>query len=79
MNIFVTGGAGYIGSHAAKALAMAGFSPVVLDNLSMGRVPNVRWGPLIRADLSEPMTVRQVFKDYNYRSGHPLRRERLCG
>ena len=36
MRVLVTGGAGYIGSHAAKALAKAGHEPLVLDNLSAG-------------------------------------------
>src|SRR3989338_2499645 len=35
-HILVTGGAGYIGSHACKVLAAAGFLPVVYDNLSTG-------------------------------------------
>ena len=64
MNILVTGGAGYIGSHTAKALANAGFDPVVLDNLSMGHAANVKWGPLIQADLSDAAAVRQVLKDH---------------
>ena len=37
MKILVTGGAGYIGSHAVVALAEAGFEPVVVDNLSNSR------------------------------------------
>ena len=47
MNVLVTGGAGYIGSHAAKALARSGHHPVVLDNLSRGHAEFVRWGALI--------------------------------
>ena len=35
-NILVTGGAGYIGSHAIRELQNAGFEPVVLDNLVYG-------------------------------------------
>ena len=44
--ILVSGGAGFIGSHACKALAAAGFRPVVFDNLSMGHRHAVKWGPL---------------------------------
>jgi UDP-glucose 4-epimerase len=51
--VLVTGGAGYIGAHACKALAGAGFRPVVFDNLSRGRREAVRWGPLIEADLAD--------------------------
>lgn len=40
--ILVTGGAGYIGSHACKALAAAGFEPVVFDDLSNGHRDAVR-------------------------------------
>ena len=36
MNILVTGGAGYIGSHTCKALSNAGFLPITYDNLSSG-------------------------------------------
>jgi UDP-arabinose 4-epimerase len=53
MKVLVTGGAGYIGSHTAKALARAGFDPVALDNMSMGHEWAVRWGPLVRGDLSD--------------------------
>jgi UDP-glucose 4-epimerase len=34
MNVLLTGGAGYIGSHTAIALTQAGLSPVILDNFS---------------------------------------------
>jgi len=49
--ILVTGGAGYIGSHACKALAAAGYEPVTFDNLSTGHDWAVKWGPLERGDL----------------------------
>jgi UDP-arabinose 4-epimerase len=45
-NVLVTGGAGYIGSHACKALAKAGFTPIAYDNLISGHEWAVRWGPL---------------------------------
>src|SRR5690606_19950172 len=49
--VLVTGGAGYVGSHACKALAAAGHEPVVFDNLSTGWRAAVRWGPLVEGDL----------------------------
>ena len=52
-SVLVTGGAGYIGSHACKALAKAGYQPVVFDNLSRGHREAVRWGPLIEGDLAD--------------------------
>jgi len=51
--ILVTGGAGYVGSHACKALAGAGYLPIVYDNLSRGRREAVRWGPLVEGDLED--------------------------
>ena len=45
--ILVTGGAGYVGAHACKALASAGYMPVVFDNLSTGHESFVRWGPFV--------------------------------
>lgn len=62
--VLVTGGAGYIGSHTAKALARAGFEPIVLDNLSMGHRWAVKWGPLIEGDLSDEALLRDVIKKY---------------
>src|SRR6202158_135586 len=52
-SILVTGGAGYVGSHACKALAGAGYRPVVYDNLSRGHRAAVRWGPLVEGDLHD--------------------------
>lgn len=63
MNILVTGGAGYIGSHTAKAIAAAGHKPVVFDNLDKGHDWAVQWGPLIRADLADRAALRAALKD----------------
>jgi len=49
--VLVTGGAGYVGSHACKALAAAGYRVVVYDNLSTGHRDLVRWGDLEEGDL----------------------------
>ncbi len=49
--VLVTGGAGYIGSHACKALAAAGHEPVVYDDLSTGHADAVKWGPLEQGDI----------------------------
>jgi UDP-arabinose 4-epimerase len=61
--IFVTGGAGYIGSHCCKALAAAGFEPVVYDNLSTGHVDLVRWGPLIEGDVRDRAGLTRALKE----------------
>jgi len=52
-NILVTGGAGYIGSHACKALFEAGYQPVACDNLVYGHPWAVRWGPLEQGDIAD--------------------------
>ena len=51
--ILVTGGAGYVGAHACKALAARGYTPVVYDNLSLGHEAAVRWGPLEIGDIAD--------------------------
>lgn len=51
--VLVTGGAGYIGSHACKALKAAGHLPVTYDNLETGWRDAVRFGPLEEGDLSD--------------------------
>jgi UDP-arabinose 4-epimerase len=56
MNILVTGGAGYIGSHACKALAAKGDVPITYDDLSRGNRWAVKWGAApIRHGESERM------------------------
>lgn len=50
-SVLVTGGAGYIGAHACKALAAAGYLPVAYDSLVYGHERAVRWGPLERGDI----------------------------
>jgi len=56
--ILVAGGAGYIGSHVCKTLAMSGYLPVTLDNLCTGREDFVRFGPLVKADVADTAVVR---------------------
>jgi UDP-glucose 4-epimerase/UDP-arabinose 4-epimerase len=51
--VLVTGGAGYIGAHTAKALHDRGYLPVVYDNLSSGFREAVRWGPLVHGDVRD--------------------------
>jgi UDP-glucose 4-epimerase len=60
--ILVTGGAGYIGAHACKALAAAGFTPVCYDNLSTGHRDFVRWGPLVEGDIRNQALVADTVK-----------------
>lgn len=61
--ILVTGGAGYIGSHACRALAAAGYEPVVYDDLTTGH-RNFVAGPLITGDLLDGVTLARAFSDH---------------
>jgi len=51
--VLVTGGAGYIGAHTAKALYEHGFTPVVFDSLTSGFSDAVQWGPLVQGDIRD--------------------------
>ncbi len=66
MNILVTGGAGYIGSHTVLALAAAGFTPVVFDNLSTGHEQAVPKGvTLVRGDIHDIDFVAETLRRYD--------------
>ena len=60
-HLLVSGGAGYIGSHAVRALRRAGHSVVIIDDLRGGEPcldPDV---PLIRRDVGDRDGVRRLF------------------
>ena len=61
--VLVTGGAGYIGSHACRALTAAGYQPVVYDNLSTGHRSFVD-GPLVAGDLLDGAMLARAFADH---------------
>src|SRR5487761_746431 len=63
--ILVTGGAGYIGSHACKALARAGYEPVTYDSLVRGHRAAVRWGPLVEGDLADCALLAATLKRHH--------------
>ncbi len=63
-HVLVTGGAGYIGSHACKALAAAGYVPVSFDNLVYGHEWAVRWGPFVRGDILDRAVLDAVIDKY---------------
>ena len=62
MKVLVTGGAGYVGSHACKALKLKGHEPTVFDNLVYGHRDFVKWGPLVQGDLLDARSVEAVFR-----------------
>jgi len=64
INVLVAGGGGYIGSHACKALAKAGYLPVTYDNLSRGHADSVRWGPLVEGDIGDRDRVIATLRRY---------------
>lgn len=59
--VLVTGGAGYIGSHACKALRAAGYTPVTYDNLVTGWKDAVKFGPFEQGNLSDRARLDEVF------------------
>jgi UDP-glucose 4-epimerase/UDP-arabinose 4-epimerase len=60
--VLVTGGAGYIGAHTAKALHERGFTPVVYDNLYSGFREAVRWGPFVHGDIGDAAALREAIE-----------------
>ena len=65
MAILICGGAGYIGSHANKALSRAGYETVVFDNLIYGHREAVKWGSFVKGDLNDPEEIDAVFERYD--------------
>lgn len=64
VRVLVTGGAGYIGSHACKALALAGHEPVVYDSLEFGFRDFVKWGPIEEGNTLDTERLSSVIRDY---------------
>ncbi len=62
--VFVTGGAGYIGSHVVKALTEAGCEVLVYDNLSTGNRWAVPAGKLIVGDLGDRPALARALRDF---------------
>lgn len=63
-NVLVTGGAGYIGSHACKLLRRSGYTPVTYDNLCTGWEDAVKFGPFEKGDLQDRDRLDEVFAKY---------------
>jgi UDP-glucose 4-epimerase len=61
--IFITGGAGYIGSHCVKILGEQKHDVIVYDNLSRGHCEMVTCGRFLRGDLSETDRITEIFKE----------------
>ncbi len=65
MKVMVSGGAGYIGSHAVRQLKKAGYEPVVFDNLSKGHKEAVKDSELFVGDLLDKDSLKAFFKAYS--------------
>lgn len=63
--VLVTGGAGYVGSHACKALAAAGYDPVTYDSLETGHEWAVKWGCFERGDILDGERLGAVLKKHS--------------
>ena len=63
MTVLVTGGAGYIGSHAAKALRGAGHQVVIYDNLSAGHRAAALGAPLVEGETADTAAVRRAIRE----------------
>lgn len=61
--ILITGGAGYVGSHSAKALRLAGYRVVIFDNLSTGHREATLGAPLIEGDVRDVEAVRRAIRE----------------
>lgn len=66
--VLVTGGAGFIGAHTAKALHERGFLPVVFDNLSSGFREAVRWGPFVHGDIRDAAALGESIKTHEIKA-----------
>lgn len=66
-NVLVTGGAGYVGSHAVRGLLQAGHSVVVLDNLSAGHAAAVTPpARLIVGEVGDEVLLDGLFKEFRF-------------
>jgi UDP-glucose 4-epimerase len=64
INVLVTGGAGYIGSHCCKELHNKGYHPITFDNLVYGHRENVKWGDFYKGDVGNVKDLENFFKKY---------------
>lgn len=60
--VLVTGGAGYIGAHACKALAEGGYAPIAYDNLSSGHRGFAQWGELVTGDIRDAQKLTETMR-----------------
>ena len=66
--VLVTGGAGYIGAHTAKAVHEQGYFPVVFDDLSLGFREAVRWGAFVHGDIRDTRALGEVIEAHGIKT-----------
>ncbi|MDR2400864.1 MAG: UDP-glucose 4-epimerase GalE [Deferribacteraceae bacterium] len=66
--VLVTGGAGYIGSHTAAALAERGYEPIIYDNLSEGHIEAADGRLLVIGDTADTLKLNELFKKYDFKA-----------
>ncbi len=64
INVLVTGGAGYIGSHTVRVLQQAGYGVVILDNFSRGHRQAVEGYTVIEGDTAERNKLAALFREF---------------
>jgi UDP-arabinose 4-epimerase len=65
VNVLVTGGAGYVGSHTCKLLAANGIQPITFDSLENGHGESVYWGPIIIGDIRDQVSIYAALRRYD--------------
>jgi UDP-glucose 4-epimerase len=65
-NVLIVGGAGYIGSHMVRCVQQAGYTPIILDNLSTGHADAVGDAKLIIGDIHDSLLLNQLFQNYSF-------------
>ena len=67
MNVLVTGGAGFIGSHIVDAFIARGDTVAILDNLSSGSTDNLNpKAEFIQGDITDRELVRRIFREHKF-------------
>lgn len=79
MNVLVTGGAGYIGSHVVKELLKRGHTVVTLDNLSKGHRDAVLGGVFVHGDCGDANLVKDLVDEYQITAVVHLAADSLVG
>ena len=64
LNILVTGGAGYIGSHTARLVETSGHTPIIYDNLATGHRCVAESRVLVEADLKDKTSIKQALEQH---------------